>query len=49
MPDSGGNNDQRRAKYPNSFLFGVFTGVMLNMAARRAAYEPMHARPFAYL
>ena len=49
MPDSGGNNNQRRAKYPNSFLFGIFSGVMLSMASRRAAYEPMHARPFGYI
>lgn len=35
--------------YPNSFLFGVFCGVFLNMGARMGSYEPLHARPFSYI
>ena len=36
-------------KYPNAFLFGCTSGVVLQLATRAATYEPLAARPFSYL
>ena len=45
IPDEVG---EKRNKYPNSFLFGVFCGVIMNMGTRMGTHEPLHARPFSY-
>ncbi len=36
-------------KYPNAFLYGFAMSTVLNMYMRRALWEPLSARPFAYL
>lgn len=42
-------NQEKRNRYPNSFLFGVFSGVFMNMATRMGTHEPLHARPLSYI
>ena len=43
------DNKGRKNKYPNSFLFGCVSGVILNMCSRVGSQEPLHARPFTYI
>ena len=38
-----------RLKYPNSFLFGAAVGVAVQGGMRQYTWEPMSARPLAYL
>ena len=36
-------------RYPNAFLYGAVLGTTLNMAVRKAIWEPLRARPLNYL
>jgi hypothetical protein len=42
-------SDKPTLKFPNAWLFGFTSGVVLNMFTRFATQEPLCARPFSYL
>ena len=41
--------ENRKVKYPNSFVFGFASGILLQICTRAATYEPLSARPFSYI